>query len=165
MEGYDVSGGGNISGVVEPKQTVSKFVKENRVMISACFDEYYFIIPESVIKPVAIHAGVYNIGDNIPVKGETYFYPGDFNIIDLHFKLVAKVRDSKLSDLISINEYTYDQIPAINMMGFGIKLSSQEDLDEFKQDFTKFSINDREKLAAFANKWFDILKFRTIRYK
>jgi hypothetical protein len=40
---------------------VSKLKKDNIEMITVCFDEYYFIIPESVIKPVPTNAGVFDM--------------------------------------------------------------------------------------------------------
>lgn len=156
----------------EIKQVVSKLKKDNIEMITACFDEYYFIIPESVIKPVPTNAAVFEIGQSLPVKGETYQFPLDFNIIDLdfniidlHFKLVGKIRDGRLCDVEKLNEYIFEGIPAVNMMGFAIKLSSQNDFEEFKKHFASFSLVERERLADFANRWFDIFKYRTVKYK
>lgn len=146
------------------KHVISKLKKDNIEMITACFDEYYFIIPESVIKPVPKNAGVFEIGQAIPVKGETYQFPLDFNIIDLHFRLVGKIRDGRLFDLEKLNEFIFDGVPAVNMMGFAIKLSSQNDFEEFKKHFASFSLVERERLADFANRWFDIFKYRTVKY-
>lgn len=100
----------------------------------------------------------------MPVKGDTFEFPYGFNIIDLHFNMVANIRAGKLHDIIPIEEYRYDGYPAINMMGFSIKLKSQEDFDEFKTHYKTFKLSERSKLAAFANRWFDISKFRIIRY-
>lgn len=149
----------------EVKQVVSRLKKDNLEMITACFDEYYFIIPESVIKPVTKNAGVFEIGQAVPIQGETYQFPLDFNIIDLHFKLVGKIRDGRLVDLEKLNEFVFEGMPAVNMMGFGIKLCSREDFEEFKKHFATFSILERERLADFANRWFDIFKYRTVKYK
>jgi sulfate adenylyltransferase subunit 1 len=146
-------------------QMIWKLVKDDLEMITACFDDYYFVIPESVIKPFVHAAGTIKTGERVPISGETYHFPESFNIIDLHFKKVAKIREAHLSDVIDVNEYIYDGFPVLNMMGFSIKLSSQEDFDEFKSDFSKFKLIERDKLAAFANKWFEIVKYRTIKYK
>ncbi|KRQ87932.1 hypothetical protein ABG79_00097 [Caloramator mitchellensis] len=147
------------------EQHITVLKKSDFEMITACFDEYYFIIPEQVIKPDAKNSNIYNIGYELPIKGDTYEFPLDFNIIDLHFKKVAKVREGKLYDLIPVEEYKYDNFPALNMMGFYINLKSLSDYEEYVKDFNSFKITEREKLAAFANKWFDIVKFRKIRYK
>lgn len=154
---------GNFMSSIEQHITILK--KGNLEMMTACFDEYYFIIPEQIIKPDSKNSNVYSIGDELPIKGDTYEFPKDFNIIDLHFKKVAKIRDGKLYDIIAVEEYEYDEIPAFNMMGFSINLNSKNDYDEYKNDFNSFRITEREKLAAFANKWFNIVKYRRIKYK
>lgn len=151
--------------MAEKGMLVSKLVKDSTEMITACFDEYYFIIPETVIKPVPKNAGRFELGNDVPVSGDTYQFPKDFNIIDLHFKLVGMIREGKLFDVRHIDEYVYDAVPAVNMMGYGIRLNSEQEFDEFKQHFNSFSIMEREKLADFANKWFDIFKYRTVKYK
>jgi hypothetical protein len=147
------------------KQVVSRFVKENAEMITACFDEYYFIIAEGLIKPVPINAGTYHLGEKVPVKGETYQFPDDFNIIDLHYQMVAKIRDAKFCDLIPLETYEYDNYPALNMMGFAVKLNAGDDFVEFKRHFTTFSLAQRNKLAEFANRWFEITRYRKIKYQ
>ncbi|MCX7749302.1 MAG: hypothetical protein N2645_20780 [Clostridia bacterium] len=146
------------------KQVVSKLVKDDLVMITACFDEYYFVIPEGLIKPHPVNAKIYQVGEMVPIKGESYEFPDDFNIIDLHFNMVAYIRDARLNDIITIEKYRYDGCPAVNMMGFAIKLSSQEDFDAFKAHYKTFKLSERSKLAAFANRWFEITEFRNIRY-
>lgn len=148
----------------EKNQVISKLIKGNIEMITACFDEYYFIISESIVKPIPKNAGIFNIGELLPIKGDTYEFPGSFNIIDLHFKLVGKIREGRLCDIVRIDEYEYDETPSVNMMGYGIRLDSAEDFGDFKVHFSSFSLMERDKLAAFANKWFDILKYRSIKY-
>ena len=150
---------------IAAKPVVCTFIKGNLKMITACFDEYYFIIPEGAIKPVPENAGVYAVGDELPLKGKTYEFPEDFDIVDMHFRLAARIRASRLYDLVPMAEYTYDNIPAVNMMGFAIKLDSREAFKEFMDDFGRFTLSERDKLAAFANKWFEIGKYRTFGYR
>ncbi|MCX7711092.1 MAG: hypothetical protein N2484_14740 [Clostridia bacterium] len=147
------------------KQVVSILIKDQIRMITACFDEYYFIISEGVIKPIPENAREYRIGDELPVKGKTYEFPEDFDIVDLHFKLAARIRAARLYDIVPVGEYTFDNMPVVNMMGFGIRVSSREDFVEFQEDFKKFTLKEREKLAAFANKWFEIARFRAFGYQ
>lgn len=165
VDSYDVSGGGIISGLEKSQKAVSKFVKGDLELPAHCFDEYFFIVTEGIIKGFASNPKVYNPGDAVPVAGETYSYPESFDIIDLHSRLVVKIRESKLNDLIGMEGYQYDRQPLINIKGFSINVGSQKDFEEFINDFEKFSIYDSNKLAAFANKWFDIVKNRNIRYK
>jgi bifunctional enzyme CysN/CysC/sulfate adenylyltransferase subunit 1 len=155
---------GMISNMSEKKQVVSRLIKDNMEMMTACFDEYYFIISESIVKPIPENAGTFKIGELLPIRGDTYEFPETFNIIDLHYKMVGKIREGRLYDIERIDEYVYDGISSVNMMGYGIKLNTAKDFDDFKEHFTSFSLMERDKLAVFANKWFDILKYRGIKY-
>lgn len=165
VDGFDVSGGGIISRIEKSKQAVGRFVKNDMEAAVHCFDEYFFIIPEGVIKRVERSPEVYNAGDHVPVTGETYSYPVNFDVIDLKSKLVARIREAKLSDLVSIDDYVYSRFPVINEKGFSIKIASQEDFKEFNSDFERFSIYDTDKMVVLANKWFDLMEFRKIKYK
>lgn len=181
VDGYDVSGGGIISGIVETgkesgqlrknaeantdKHLAVRFVKNDIEMSTTCFDEYYYIVSDGVIRPESNYDRVYGIGETIPVKGETYSYPENFNVIDLHGRFVAKIRGSRLSDIESVDDFVYDNLPAVNIKGFSIKISSREGFEMFKRDFAKAGINDRDGLADFANRWFDIVKNRNIKYR
>lgn len=146
-------------------ECICKFVKDNVEMIASCFDDYYFIIPEGVIKPIAKINETFKIGDLLPIEGDTYEFPENFNVIDLHFYLVAKVRDGKFSDLIPLEKYEYDNNTAFNIKGFAMKISSKEEFEELKRQQKSFSLSEREKLADFANRWMDIVKYRKIGYK
>ena len=74
------------------------------------------------------------------------------------------MRDARLNDLISFDNYKFGQHSALNINGYAIKAASKEDFDEFVSDFGRLGKNENEKLAQFANKWFDIMKNRTVRY-
>jgi hypothetical protein len=146
------------------KQIISKFIKGELELITSAFDEYYFIIPEGAIKPVVKDAKTYNVGDTVKLKGDTFSFQENFNIIDLYFKLVAMIREGKFYNLVKITEFEYDSLPAYNMMGFYINLTSNEDYQTFLREFTTFNLTQREKLAAFANKWIDIGRNKKIGY-
>ncbi len=145
-------------------QTFDALVKGDMKIMTAAFNEYYFIIREAVIKAVPKKPENYTLMDTLIITGQTYEFPEDFNIIDLHTSLVAEIRDSKLYDIVTIEDFQYDELPALNIMGFSIKLNSSKDLNDFLVHFNSFSQTDRIKLADFANRWFDIVKYRTIRY-
>lgn len=159
VDGYDVSGGGIISGIVKSKETiVTSFIKDEIKLEINCFDEYYYELKSSSIKKRLTKTAQYSIGDNIPYIGESYDFQKDFDVISLNSNLVAKIRAGKLSDIISLEEYSYENIAAINEDGFGINLSTQKDLETYKLEYEK-GIND-----IFANKWFDFSKYRNIKF-
>ncbi|MCB2294738.1 sulfate adenylyltransferase, partial [Clostridium algoriphilum] len=159
VDGYDVSGGGIISGVVESTEVIeASFSKDEVKLPINCFDEYYFDIKALAIKRKVIKGTQYKIGDNVPFLGESYEYTKDFDVIALNASLVAKVRNGKLIDVLAVENYSYEAIAIINEKGFAINLTSEKDLLAYIAD-SETDIND-----VFANKWLDFTKYRTIKF-
>jgi len=159
VDGYDVSGGGIISGVAESIGVIeTTFSKDKLKLTINCFDEYYFDIKALVVKKELIKATQYKIGDNVPFLGASYEYTKDFDVLALNASLVAKIRNGKLIDVIAVENYAYESIVIINEKGFGVKLTSQKDLVAYKNEYKKV-MNEK-----FANKWLEFTKYRTIRF-
>ncbi|MCB2296003.1 hypothetical protein LGK95_21355, partial [Clostridium algoriphilum] len=160
VDGYDVSGGGIISGIVDPNGAiVTSFSKDKIKLPINSFDEYYFDIKALEIKKELIKATQYKIGDNVPYFSESYNYTKDFDVIALNASLVAKIRAGKLIDVIGVADYSYEAIVIINEKGFGINLNSEEDLSTYINEYKKV-MNDK-----FANKWLNFMKYRTIQFR
>jgi len=159
VDGYDVSGGGIISGVAESIGVIETTLSKDKLKFTInCFDEYYFDIKALVIKKELIKATQFKIGDNVPFLGASYEYTKDVDVIALNASLVAKIRNGKLIDIIAVENYAYESIVIINEKGFGVKLTSQKDLVAYKNEYNKV-MNEK-----FANKWLDFTKYRTIRF-
>ncbi|MEG6565387.1 GTP-binding protein [Thermoanaerobacterium saccharolyticum] len=160
VDGYDISGGGIINGL-EILDVANKFVKGNVELPITCFDEYYYLIPYNEIKKVAAERKSYKIGDDLPINGDTYCYPNDFDVVDLNNELSALIRNGKLIDLINLNEYKYEGYPVYSSDGFLAKVKNQDDFINFKNDFKESKFD----LVDFANKWYDPLANKRIVYK
>ncbi|SNX54758.1 GTP-binding protein [Thermoanaerobacterium sp. RBIITD] len=160
VDGYDISGGGIINGL-EILDAANKFVKGNVELPITCFDEYYYLIPYNEIKKVAVERKSYKIGDDLPVNGDTYYYPDNFDVIDLNIELSALIRNGKLIDLINLNEYKYEGYPVYSSDGFLAKVKNQDDFINFKNDFKESKYD----LVDFANKWYDPMANKRIVYK
>ncbi|MCB2355643.1 sulfate adenylyltransferase subunit 1 [Clostridium estertheticum] len=159
VDGYDVSGGGIISGVAESTSIIETTFSKDKIKLTInCFDEYYFDIKALAIKKELIKANQYKIGDNVPFLGSSYEYTKDFDVIALNAGLASKIRNGKLIDVIPVENYSYESIVIINEKGFGIKLTSQKDLVSYKNEYKKV-MNEK-----FANKWLEFTKYRTIRF-
>lgn len=159
VDGYDVSGGGIISGLAESTKVIdSSFTKDEVKLSINCFDEYFFDINSLEIKKKLIKATQYKIGDYVPFLGESYQYTEDFDLIALNASLVSKVRNGKLIDVIEVEDYSYENITIINEKGFGIKLTSQKDLSSYISEYKKVMSE------KFANRWLDFTKYRTIKF-
>jgi len=159
VDGYDVSGGGIISGVAESIGAIeTTFSKEKVKLPINCFDEYYFDIKVLAIKKELIKSTQYKIGDNVPFLGESYDYTKDFDVIALNASLVAKVRGGKLTDIMTIEKYSYNDVVIINEKGFAVNMNSAKDLVAYKNEYKK-DMNEK-----FANKWLEFTKYRTIKF-
>lgn len=164
VDGYDVCGGGIVTGLVQERQLVSKFSKQDQEMVVSLFDEYYYIFSEGTIKKIEAIPHSFTIGDVVPTTGITYEYPGDFNVLDLKTNLVAKIRNSKLQDITSFSEYKYESLPFLDARGSYLRIDNLEDLVKFSADLEKLQHAKQVKLAALANGWFEFMRFRQIRY-
>ncbi len=164
VDGYDVCGGGIVTGLAKERQSVSKFVKQDHEIVAKCFDEYYYVFSEGGIKRMEGVPHSFNIGDVIPSTGVTYEYPADLNIVDLATGLTAVIRKSKLQDITSVKRLTYGKTLFIDSQGAFIKIHSEEDFNNFAADLEKLQQFEGSRSAAFDNQWFDFMKFRQIRY-
>ncbi len=165
VDGYTVAGGGIVKGIKEKQKAFSRFMKDGTKMSVSCFEDYFYMVGEGTIKLAANNVRDYDVGEVIAIKGETYSYPENFNIIDLHSGYAAKVRGAELKDIIEIDTLEFDYFPSVNVKGAYIKLYSQKDLDDFKQDYEAMDTGDHNKLAEFANKWLVFVRYRTIKYR
>lgn len=158
VEGYDVSGGGIITGSIQKTQEVCKLLKNEIEFVVSCFDEhYYHFNEERFIKVPHIPLSV-NLGDAVPVFGETYTYPSDFDILDKNIQYVAQVKNSLLQDIIPIERYVYEGKHLLTHQGFLVKVSTQAVFDDFKEVITK-----SPSPLAVANKWYDFMAFKNIK--
>lgn len=165
VDEYDVTGGGIISGVEESTRLVSKFVAGDIELVAECFDEYYFIVTEGNIKRINSKPHVYNIEDQIPFQGETYQYPINLDILDLHSKQVVKVRESKIKEITTLKECSYENHLVITTEGFLIKINSGLDFEQFVNDFEEQGAPGKGISEDFLNRWLDVMATKRIKFK
>lgn len=161
VDSYDVSGGGIISGLVTSSKTTSTFSKQDIQMEINCFDEYYYILSEGIVKRSKGNPHTFGIGDVIPSAGVTYEYPSDYDVVDIQTKLIAQIRKSKLNDIVRLDAYQYAGIPLLDLNGLFIEVDNNADFSEFMSELENLN---KVELAEFSNKWLNFTKFRQIRY-
>lgn len=164
VDGYDVSGGGIVSGAVTEIQTVSRFADQERQMAVHCFDEYYFVLDEGVIRKLEARARIFRVGDVIPGAGRTYDYPESFDVIDAKSSFAAQIRKSRLQAVLPLEEYRYSEVPAVDIHGALINIHSVQSCQQFLAEMAVATDGQNRKALASANKWLDFGRFRTIRY-
>ena len=99
------------------------------------FEEFYYNTESfSVLKYQPVKE-TYTVGDEIPVKGESYAYPDSFDIIVLRDDVAIKVRDKKITEITNASDYVYGNVPVINGRGFEVKVNSDEDVKNFLKEY------------------------------
>ena len=68
---------------------------------------FYYNLDSMTINKLRPSGKTYTIGDEIPVNGESYSYPDDFDIVVLRDKVAVKVRDRMVVGIGSLDEYGY----------------------------------------------------------
>ena len=121
------------------------------------FEEFYYDTSSlNVLKYQPVNR-TYTIGDEIPVSGESYQYPDSFDIIVLRDQVAVRVRDKKITAILPAADYVYDHVPVINGRGFAVLADSNEQVQQFLQEYA--ATNEVDQTAFFA-KW---VRFDTYR--
>lgn len=121
------------------------------------FEEFFYDTSSLNVLKYQPVKETYTKGDTIPVEGESYRYPDSFDIIVLRDSVAVKVRDRKITDIVSTSEYSYGGVPVVNGRGFEVLADSNEKIQQFLSEYSNLkSIND----ADFFAKW---VKFDTYR--
>ena len=121
------------------------------------FEEFYYDTSSlNVLKYQPVNR-TYTIGDEIPVSGESYQYPDSFDIIVLRDQVAVRVRDKKITAILPAADYVYDHVPVINGRGFAVLADSNEQVQQFLQEYAATSEADQ---TAFFAKW---VRFDTYR--
>lgn len=162
VDGYDVCGGGIVSGLAERVQNKSTLSDQEKHIEISCFDEYYYVLSEGTVKKVSGKLRAFKTDDVLPLTGQTYEYPTDFSIIDLQNQRVAQVKNAKLRKIVDLASYCYLGEPLIETSGAGIKVHSETDFQKFIQALDPTETDAVS--AKFSNQWLQFGEFKTVRY-
>lgn len=123
------------------------------------FEEFYYNTESLSLSKYKSVGHTYTVGDEIPVKGESYKYPENMDILVLRDWVAIKVRDKKISDIQSIDEYEYTGVTVVNGRGFAVKMNSVEETSEFLNEYKKMN---EENEVEFLNKWVSLETYRRV---
>ncbi|MDD6488646.1 MAG: GTP-binding protein [Clostridia bacterium] len=121
------------------------------------FEEFYYDAGSLNVLKYRTVSSTYSVGDEIQIKGKSYSYPESFDIIVLRDEAAVKIRNRKITDIISLSDYKYDDFPVVNGRGFEVLVSDEKEFEDFINGY--YCLNDAEKNHFFA-KW---MKFDTYR--
>ena len=131
VDGFDVCGGGIISGLVASIATAVQFAKSEAKLIVACFDDYFYVSSEQRVVKLEAKPHIFSVGDILPLSGKTYEYPHDFDVVDGKTHQVALIRKSKLADFVDLSNYVYQNLPLVNAAGFAIHITNTKEWELF----------------------------------
>ena len=103
----------------------------------------------------------FSIGDSVPLRGEGYNYPEDFDILSLQDGLVVRIRNGIFAQLLPLEQFITSGLPMVNERGAAICVRSQAELEEFIQVYRTHAATEQRKL----NKWLHFETFRRIVYR
>lgn len=84
-------------------------------------------------------------------------YPETFDLLVLRDGVAIEVRDKKITNIKSIDDYKYQEVPVINGRGFEVKVNSNEEIAKFLNEYKE---TNEKTLGEFLNRW---VKFETYR--
>lgn len=117
----------------------------------------YYNLDSMTITKVRPNGKTYTVGDEIPVEGESYHYPDNFDVVVLRDKVAVKVRNKKIEEIVPLVDFVYGDVPVINGRGFAVLADSNEKVKEFLAQLEAVSYQPG---SEFFNKW---VKFETYR--
>lgn len=123
------------------------------------FEEFYYNLENLSMTKFRSNDQTYSVGDEIPVKGESFNYPKDFDIIVLHDKVVIQIRSKIVHEIQTLEQYELQGLPITNERGFGVKVTTPEELHNYIQEFKKMDFTNE---AEFLNKWVSFETYRKI---
>ena len=150
------------SKVDDSKDLKAAFVYGSYKANGDIFEEFYYNLDSMTINKVRPSGKTYTVGDEIPVNGESYSYPDDFDIVVLRDKVAVKVRDRMVVGIGSLDEYGYSDVPVINGRGFAVKIADEKDLKAFLSELNAQNGNIS---GEFFNKWITFETYRKIVFK
>jgi sulfate adenylyltransferase subunit 1 len=154
-------------GVVESIGTVASSGHETTFrgeFLSAgtnIFDEFYCDVTGKNIQRAAVPPETYELGSRIPIGGESYSYPENFDILILSAAAVS-IRRGVVDAVIPLEDYAYSGEPLVDENGFGIRAGSSRDAADFLDEYKKIG---KEETAEFYNKWLSFGTFRRVVFR
>jgi len=123
------------------------------------FEEFYYNTESLSLLKYKPTAHTYTIEDVIPVKGESYQYPDDFDILVLRDQVAIRIRNKKITKIESLDGYEYTKTPIVNGRGFAVNVNSTEEMTTFLEEYKNIKNEDE---AKFLNKWMSFDRYRKV---
>ena len=147
-------------GVVESVDTEGEkpyFQKDDVKVGGYVFEEFYFNLENALLSKADKEVKTYHVGDTVPVEGDSFEYPGYFDIVSLEDNAAVLIRDKKVLDIIPLDKYAFMGLPVVDERGFALEIRSNADYQQFLDEF-----KSTDNKSEFHNKWFKFETYRKI---
>jgi sulfate adenylyltransferase large subunit len=160
VDGYNVAGGGIIiqGEREEATEKLPTFTGESVRAGGDLFREFYFNLSELSGVGESRKAGEsYSVGDAVPLKGESYSYPEDFDVICLSDEAAVSIRSGLVSEIRELSAFALGHFPIVDERGFAIRAQAPEEFALFLEDYRR---TDAKTEKEFFDKWlrFDVYR-------
>ena len=124
------------------------------------FEEFYYDVNSYNVFHAQTINSTFRVGDEIPVRGKSFAYPDDFDIIVMRDRVAVLIRNKKVERLVSFDDYYYDcTAPIVNGRGFAVLAKNGEDVKRFIAEYER---SDENTLPELFGKWLDFDTYRKI---
>ncbi|MDF2567366.1 MAG: sulfate adenylyltransferase, large subunit [Oscillospiraceae bacterium] len=160
VDGYDVAGGGIIVSdeAVVHNHFQAVFEYNGLKARGDIFEEYLYNSDTFNIEKKQNYLPVYTLGDEIEVKGESFSYPSNFDVLILRDNTAIRVRNQKITSITQLSDYKHEGYPVLNGRGFEINVKSDEEVQSFLRDWKVLSSTE------LLSKWVVFGKYRSIQF-
>ena len=124
------------------------------------FEEFYYDVNSYNVFHAQTINSTFRVGDEIPVRGKSFAYPDDFDIIVMRDRVAVLIRNKKVERLVRFDDYYYDcTAPIVNGRGFAVLAKNGEDVKRFIAEYER---SDENSLPELFGKWLDFDTYRKI---
>jgi bifunctional enzyme CysN/CysC/sulfate adenylyltransferase subunit 1 len=148
VDGYDVAGGGIVTRLDDEAQLRRGFVKGGLSARSEVFEEYYLAFgTREVTKRASDPQPLYTVGDHVPLSGNSYQYPEDFDIAIFRDRAAVIIRGGRVRDIVPLSDYVYQGAPLVNGSGYAVRASSDAEWRAVRDAFLSDGPKNEAELA------------------
>ena len=149
-------------GVLETVETDDEkpyFQKDEIKVGGYVFEEFYFNLENAMLAKANSDRKTYYAGDEVKVAGDSFKYPEYFDILSVEDGAAVLIRDSKVEDIITLDNYHYAGLPVVDERGMALLVKNKADLEQFLKEAKEVTAENRSELH---NKWFRFETYRKI---
>ncbi|MDR3155408.1 MAG: sulfate adenylyltransferase [Deltaproteobacteria bacterium] len=161
VDGYDVAGGGIITGAGAALERGAGFASGGVWARAALFEEYSYSLEEQAVSIREPSPCRYGVGDPVPLAGESYAYPDSFDVVVFRDRAAVRIRGGRVAEVLPLSGYSWGGFPAVNGRGFALKVASAWDWEGLLAAFARAASGAGPDPAS---RWLDFNVYRRIAF-